>query len=147
MSAPKSAMRWPICAWSPAFDDLAFERIYNTPKRGLGDKTLEKLHRFARANRCPCCARPMTSPIPTNCPPARATRCWRWCAISCAGATDRDAHPAELARTILDESGYTGALQAEKSAEANARLENLSELVRAMEEYETLGDFLEHVSW
>jgi DNA helicase-2/ATP-dependent DNA helicase PcrA len=54
--------------------------------------------------------------------------------------------PAELARTILDESGYTGALQAEKSAEANGRLENLSELVRAMEEYETLGDFLEHVS-
>lgn len=54
--------------------------------------------------------------------------------------------PSELARTILDESGYTGALQAEKSAEANARLENLSELVRAMEEYETLGDFLEHVS-
>jgi DNA helicase-2/ATP-dependent DNA helicase PcrA len=54
--------------------------------------------------------------------------------------------PAELARTILDESGYTGALQAEKTAEANGRLENLSELVRAMEEYETLGDFLEHVS-
>jgi DNA helicase-2/ATP-dependent DNA helicase PcrA len=54
--------------------------------------------------------------------------------------------PAELARTILDESGYTAALQAERSAEANGRLENLSELARAMEDYETLGDFLEHVS-
>ncbi len=54
--------------------------------------------------------------------------------------------PAELVRTILDESGYTGALQAEKTAEATGRLENLTELARAMEEYETLGDFLEHVS-
>ncbi|MBN8501148.1 MAG: ATP-binding domain-containing protein, partial [Sphingomonadales bacterium] len=54
--------------------------------------------------------------------------------------------PAELARTMLDESGYTAALQAEKSAESAGRLENLAELARAMEEYETLGDFLEHVS-
>jgi len=54
--------------------------------------------------------------------------------------------PAELARTVLEESGYTAALQAEKSAESSGRLENLAELARAMEEYETLGDFLEHVS-
>jgi DNA helicase-2/ATP-dependent DNA helicase PcrA len=54
--------------------------------------------------------------------------------------------PAELARTVLDESGYTAALQAERSAEASGRLDNLSELARAIEEYETLGDFLEHVS-
>ena len=53
---------------------------------------------------------------------------------------------AELARVILDESGYTAMLQAEKSVEASGRLENLSELARAMEEYETLGAFLEHVS-
>ena len=54
-------------------------------------------------------------------------------------------HP-ELARQLLDESGYTAMWQAEKSVEAAGRLENLSELVRAMEEYETLGAFLEHVS-
>jgi DNA helicase-2/ATP-dependent DNA helicase PcrA len=54
--------------------------------------------------------------------------------------------PAELARTVLDESGYTAALQAEKSVEAAGRLENLSELARAMEDYETLGGFLEHVA-
>jgi DNA helicase-2/ATP-dependent DNA helicase PcrA len=53
---------------------------------------------------------------------------------------------AELARIMLDESGYTGMLQAERSAEAAGRLENLTELARAMEEYETLGAFLEHVS-
>jgi DNA helicase-2/ATP-dependent DNA helicase PcrA len=56
------------------------------------------------------------------------------------------ATPAELARSVMDESGYTGALQVEKSVESAGRLENLSELVRAMEEYQTLGDFLEHVS-
>ena len=54
-------------------------------------------------------------------------------------------HP-ELARLMLDESGYTAALQAERSAEAAGRLENLTELTRAMEEYDTLGAFLEHVS-
>jgi DNA helicase II / ATP-dependent DNA helicase PcrA len=54
-------------------------------------------------------------------------------------------HP-DLARAILDESGYTAMLQAEKSAENAGRLENLNELTRAMEEYETLGAFLEHVS-
>jgi DNA helicase-2/ATP-dependent DNA helicase PcrA len=59
-------------------------------------------------------------------------------------ARDRP-HP-ELARAILDESGYTAMLQADKSAESAGRLENLSELTRAMEDYETLGAFLEHVS-
>jgi DNA helicase-2/ATP-dependent DNA helicase PcrA len=58
----------------------------------------------------------------------------------------KTASPAELARTLLDESGYTAMLQAERTAEASGRLDNLSELARAMEEYETLGDFLEHVS-
>ena len=58
----------------------------------------------------------------------------------------RTATPAELARVMLDESGYTAMLQADRSAESAGRLENLSELARAMEDYETLGDFLEHVS-
>ena len=53
---------------------------------------------------------------------------------------------AELARIMLDESGYTAMLQAERSAESAGRLENLAELTRAMEEYETLPAFLEHVS-
>ena len=128
-------------------DDLAFERIYNTPKRGLGDKTLEKMHRHARARGIPLAAASLelvdTDELPAR---TRATLLallrdfarWR----DLAGTTS----PAELVRTMLDESGYTAALQAEKSAESAGRLENLSELARAMEEYETLGDFLEHVS-
>ncbi len=128
-------------------DDLAFERIWNTPKRGLGDKTLEKLHRFARAQGLPMLRAALditdTDELPAR---ARATLLalvrdfarWRDSAASLT--------PAELARTVLDESGYSAALQAERSAEANGRLENLSELARAIEEYETLSDFLEHVS-
>ncbi|MFT4028047.1 MAG: UvrD-helicase domain-containing protein, partial [Novosphingobium sp.] len=128
-------------------DDLAFERIYNTPKRGLGDKTLEKLHRHARARGLPLAAAAIDI-ADTDELPARARNTLvslmrdfaRWRELSATLA------PAELARTVLDESGYTAALQAERSAEASGRLDNLAELARAIEEYDTLGDFLEHVS-
>ncbi len=128
-------------------DDLAFERIYNTPKRGLGDKTLEKMHRHARARGIPLAAASLEL-VDTDELPARARG--TLLALMRDFARWRDlagtASPAELARTVLDESGYTAALQAERSAESAGRLENLAELARAMEDYETLGDFLEHVS-
>ena len=131
---------------SPA-DDLAFERIWNTPKRGLGDKTLEKLHRFARGHALPMlrAAREITD---TDELPARARTTLIALVRDFARWHDTAATltPAELARTVLDESGYTAALQAERNTDASGRLENLSELARAMEEYETLSDFLEHVS-
>jgi len=131
---------------SPA-DDLAFERIWNTPKRGLGDKTLEKLHRFARGHALPMlrAAREITD---TDELPARARTTLIALVRDFARWHDQAATltPAELARTVLDESGYTAALQAERNTDASGRLENLSELARAMEEYETLSDFLEHVS-
>ncbi|MGJ3649614.1 ATP-dependent helicase [Sphingomonas sp. GlSt437] len=128
-------------------DDLAFERIVNVPKRGLGDKAVQKLHLLARAEDIPlslAAARILDTDELTGA--ARRSlgnfvgdlARWRQMAQELP-------HP-DLARQILDESGYTGALQAEKSVEASGRLENLNELVRAMEEYETLGAFLEHVS-
>ncbi|HEY0960344.1 MAG TPA: UvrD-helicase domain-containing protein [Novosphingobium sp.] len=128
-------------------DDLAFERIYNTPKRGLGDKALEKLHRHARSRGIPLAAAAIEI-ADTDELPARARNTLlalmrdfaRWRDLS------HTSSPAELARILLDESGYTAMLQTERSAEAAGRLENLSELARAMEDYETLGDFLEHVS-
>lgn len=128
-------------------DDLAFERIYNTPKRGLGDKTLEKLHRHARARGVPLSLAAVEIADSDELP-ARARNTLisfmrdvaRWRDLA------KTASPSELVRTLLDESGYTAALQAEKTAESAGRLENLVELARAMEDYETLGDFLEHVS-
>jgi DNA helicase-2/ATP-dependent DNA helicase PcrA len=128
-------------------DDLAFERIVNTPKRGLGDKALAKVHALARAQGIPltlAAARILDTDELT--PQARRAlgnligdiARWR----DMAGQLP---HP-ELARQILDESGYTAMWQADRSADAAGRLENLNELVRAMEEYENLGAFLEHVS-
>jgi DNA helicase-2/ATP-dependent DNA helicase PcrA len=128
-------------------DDLAFERIVNVPKRGLGDKAVAKLHLLARAEAIPlsvAAARILDSDELT--PQARRALAnlvgdfarWR-------SKLDELSHP-ELARLILDESGYTAMLQADRSAESAGRLENLTELARAMEDYETLGAFLEHVS-
>ncbi|TPG17604.1 DNA helicase II [Sphingomonas koreensis] len=126
-------------------DDLAFERIVNVPKRGLGDKAVAKVHQLARAEGVPlsvAAARILDTDELT--PQARRSLgnfvgdVARWRALELP-------HP-DLARQILDESGYTAMLQADKSAESAGRLENLTELVRAMEEYESLGAFLEHVS-
>ena len=131
---------------SPA-DDLAFERVVNTPKRGLGDKAVAAMHRHSRATQQPLLLAAATLLDSDELTP-QARRSlgnfvadlarWREMASTLP-------HP-ELARIVLDESGYTAMLQADRSAESAGRLENLSELTRAMEEYESLGAFLEHVS-
>jgi DNA helicase-2/ATP-dependent DNA helicase PcrA len=128
-------------------DDLAFERIVNTPKRGLGDKAVAKLHGLARAEGIPL-SRAAAQILDTDELTGAARRSLgnlvgdfaRW-----RGKLAELSHP-ELARLILDESGYTAMLQADRSAESAGRLENLAELTRAMEDYENLGAFLEHVS-
>jgi DNA helicase-2/ATP-dependent DNA helicase PcrA len=131
---------------SPA-DDLAFERIVNTPKRGLGDKAIQRIHMLARAEQIPL-ARAAARIIETDELTPQARRALAlFVQVLRSWQERRDAVPhAELAQLILDESGYTAMLQADRSAEAAGRLENLSELVRAMEEYESLEAFLEHVS-
>jgi DNA helicase-2/ATP-dependent DNA helicase PcrA len=128
-------------------DDLAFERIVNTPKRGLGDKAVAKIHSLARAEGVPLLmAAAIILDTDELTPQARRQLgnfvgdIARWRA-----RLGELPHP-ELARLVLDESGYTAMLQADRSAESAGRLENLAELTRAMEEYETLGAFLEHVS-
>ncbi len=128
-------------------DDLAFERIVNTPKRGLGDKAVEKVHRVARATGLPLSAAAFQI-LDSDELPARARTALAGLMRGIARWREMltTMNPADLVRQIMDESGYTQVLQAEKSVEASGRLENLSELARAMEEYESLGDFLEHVS-
>jgi DNA helicase-2/ATP-dependent DNA helicase PcrA len=128
-------------------DDLAFDRIVNVPKRGLGDKAIAKIHQLARAEGVPltiAAARILDTDELT--PQARRALGNFVGDIARWRDRARDLPHAELARQMLDESGYTAMWQAEKSVEASGRLENLSELVRAMEEYESLGAFLEHVS-
>ncbi|MEJ7935092.1 UvrD-helicase domain-containing protein [Sphingobium sp. AN558] len=128
-------------------DDLAFERIVNIPKRGLGDKAVEKLHRLARAEGIPL-ALAAARILDTDELTPQARRALGAFIGDLARWRDRSGQlpHAELARQILDESGYTAMLQADRTVESAGRLENLSELARAMEEYDTLGAFLEHVS-
>ncbi|MEC7399094.1 MAG: 3'-5' exonuclease, partial [Pseudomonadota bacterium] len=127
-------------------DDLAFERIYNQPKRGLGAKTLESMRRHARRTGLPLAAASLDL-VDSDELPTRARNMltgllkqfvyWR-------EAAERET-PANLLRLVLSESGYDEMLSKDRSAESAGRAENLSELARAMEEYDTLGDFLEHV--
>ncbi|HMC90829.1 MAG TPA: 3'-5' exonuclease, partial [Allosphingosinicella sp.] len=128
-------------------DDLAFERIVNTPKRGLGDKAVARIHDLARRAGVPL-MQAAAQILDTDELTPQARRALgnlvgdiaRW-----RSRLGELPHP-ELARLVLDESGYTAMLQADRSAESAGRLENLAELTRAMEEYENLGAFLEHVS-
>ncbi len=128
-------------------DDLAFERIINVPKRGLGDKAVARVQQLARASGVPlfeAAARILDTDELTSA--ARRTL-GRFVGDIARWRDMASAMPhADLARLMLDESGYTTMLQADRSVEAAGRLENLTELARAMEEYETLGAFLEHVS-
>ncbi|KRR03476.1 AAA family ATPase [Bradyrhizobium jicamae] len=131
---------------SPA-DDLAFERIVNVPKRGLGDATVQLLHDHARKRRMPLfeAARAVVETDELK-PKARGSlrelilQFDRWRA-----QREVTAH-TELAEIVLDESGYTEMWQKDRSADAAGRLDNLKELVRSMEEFENLQGFLEHIS-
>jgi DNA helicase-2/ATP-dependent DNA helicase PcrA len=130
-----------------AADDLAFERIVNVPKRGLGDATVQMLHDHARKRRIPLseAARAVVETDELK-PKARGSlrdlliNFDRWRA-----QREVTSH-TELAEIVLDESGYTEMWQKDRSADAAGRLDNLKELVRSMEEFENLQGFLEHIS-
>jgi DNA helicase-2/ATP-dependent DNA helicase PcrA len=130
-------------------DDLAFERIVNTPKRGLGDKAQQKIQNVARENGVSLVdgARIALADKVLGGKGAAELRVLidgidRWGRM----AGDQAITHMELAEIILDESGYTTMWQNDKTPEAAGRLENLKELVKALEQFENLQGFLEHVS-
>ena len=128
-------------------DDLAFERIVNTPKRGLGAATLQVLHQAARAQAVPL-TRAAELLIETDelKPRARSSLARLMHAFIRWRDLKAMVPHTELVETILDESGYTEMWQNDKSPQAAGRLENLKELILAMEPFENLEGFLEHVS-
>src|SRR5579864_642578 len=128
-------------------DDLAFERIVNRPKRGIGDASVQALHKFARAQQMPLLAAAREISQTDEVPP-KARKAFSELGANFARWTEAARHipHAELAEMVIDESGYTDMLKADKSAEAPGRLENLKEFVRSMEAFESLAAFLEHVS-
>ncbi|MGH1466420.1 MAG: ATP-dependent helicase [Cognatishimia sp.] len=158
-------------------DDLAFERIVNTPKRGLGNVAQQKIQTCARANGVSLLegARILLAEKGIGGKGAKelailvdAIDRWRGLAVQrMVEAPSNDEavidegltqtamrmqpsqgqmNHMELAEVILDESGYTAFWQNDKTPEAPGRLENLKELVKALETFENLQGFLEHVS-
>ncbi|WP_137389380.1 ATP-dependent helicase [Rhodoligotrophos defluvii] len=128
-------------------NDLAFERIVNVPKRGIGDSSVKKVHEVARAQGTSL-FRAAEMMVDTDELPAKARTALkqliqsfrRWCSL-----LDGMPH-TDLAEMVLDESGYTEMWQNDRSPEAPGRLENLKELVRSMGEFETMNGFLEHIA-
>jgi DNA helicase-2/ATP-dependent DNA helicase PcrA len=128
-------------------DDLAFERIINTPKRGLGTASLQAVHIQARSSDKPLLAAAIDLVQTEELRPAarhalgsfvQDIKRWR----DLAGST----HQADLAKMVFDESGYTQMWQLDKSPDAEGRLENLTELINAMQDFDSLQGFLEHIA-
>jgi ATP-dependent DNA helicase UvrD/PcrA len=128
-------------------NDLKFERIVNTPRRGLGESSLKSLHQLARAHNVPLmqAARLIVETEELK-PKSRKALSDLIAAFDRWRSMIDTMRHTELAELILDESGYTAMWQAEKSPQAQSKLENLKELIRFMEEFDTLAGFMEHVS-
>ena len=142
----RDAIAYLRCVHTPN-DDLAFERIINKPKRGIGETSVQKIHLFGRSAGLSLAeaasqlcetddlraqTRKSLSSLISN------INMWR----SLSGTLS----PAELAAQVLDESGYTEMWQRDTSPEGPGRLENLKEFVGGLEEWDTIAAFLDHVS-
>ena len=128
-------------------DDLAFERIVNTPRRGIGTATLQALHEIGRRGEVPLAAAARRLIETDELKPAARKALGGFVALLDRWRGEAQTLPhTELAQRVLDESGYTQMWQADRSADAPGRLENLRELIVAMAEFDTLAGFLEHVS-
>ncbi len=134
-------------ALSQAADDLAFERIVNTPKRGLGDTAMAAMHKLAREQQMPLrfaaqrlCETDAIRPRPRAALRELLENLTRWNA-----GLEKEGHVV-IAAQVLEESGYIDMWKADRSIESAGRLDNLKELVRAMGDFPTLGAFLEHIA-
>jgi DNA helicase-2/ATP-dependent DNA helicase PcrA len=128
-------------------DDLAFERIINTPKRGIGETSVQKIAMTARSMGVSmmAAARVMVGTDEIRGKARTALQVFirdrdRWAEKSASMPH------YELAEIVLDESGYTAMWREDKTPQAAGRLDNLKELVRSMGEFDTLESYLEHVA-
>ena len=129
------------------FDDIAFERVLNTPRRGIGDTTIKKLHEYSSKYKI-CLEDSAKKLIEINAlkPKIKIViknfldllNKWREDLI-------KNKH-FDLLKIVLDESGYSAMLKNKKDLENENRIENLKELLRAMHDYDNLQGFLEHVA-
>lgn len=142
----KDALAYLRCIASPR-DDLAFQRIVNVPRRGIGDTTMAQIEDHARAERIPLAAA-AASLLRDNQISGRAAgqlnllleqiEQWRY--------TSKNDAPDRLAERMLEESGYAEMLRSDKEDDAKTRIDNLKELLRALQDYADIPSFLEHVA-
>jgi DNA helicase-2/ATP-dependent DNA helicase PcrA len=128
-------------------DDLAFERIVNLPRRGIGDTTLRAMHERARRDGMPLAAAAfaMAEDGTLRGKVREAVKELMGGFARWREGLGREGHVTTMA-VMLDESGYMDMWQQDKSPEAPGRIDNLKEFVRALAEFETLAGFLEHVA-
>ena len=129
------------------FDDLALERVIGSPKRGIGDSTLNQIYTFGKNNKL-CLEdsiikllekgefKPKIKTVLNQL--INMIKKWRKDSLKMKHY--------DLLKLILDESGYSSILKNKKDLENENRLENLKELIRAMQDYDSLQSFLEHVA-
>ena len=131
---------------SSDLDDLAFERIVNVPKRGLGTKSLLDIETFSRKENVSLLesCRKLLQNDHFNTKTSSNLKVFLMSLKSWKEKKEA-LSAAELAELILEESGYTEMWQNDKSIEAEGRLENLKELVSAISDFENLNSFLEHI--
>ena len=128
-------------------DDLAFERIVNTPKRSVGDTTMKQISEYARKHGL-CLEDASLKMIETNkIKPKAKIGLLRILALMTKWRKDLSTKKhVEVMQIILDESGYSEMLKNKKDIESEGRLENIKELLRGLREFENLESFLEHVA-
>ena len=132
---------------SQKFDDLAFERMLNTPKRGLGDATLKQLHEYSSKNKI-CLEDSARKLLEINQfkPKVKLLMKQILDLIDKWRSDLKKNKHYDLLKIILDESGYSAMLKNKKDIDNEDRIENLKELLRAMNDYDNLQGFLEHVA-
>ena len=129
------------------FDDLALERVIGSPKRGVGDATLKKIYEFSSKKKL-CLEDAIINLLELDQFKPKIKKTFS-ILIKMIEKWRNEANTMkhyDLLKLILDESGYSSAIKNKKDLENENRLENLKELIRAMQDYDNLQNFLEHVS-
>ena len=129
------------------YDDIALERIIGMPKKGIGETTLNKIYNYGEKNKL-CLEDSILKLIEKNefKPKIKNTFQQLINLIQKWRLNSKEMKHYELMKLVLDESGYSSMLKNKKDLENENRLENIKELLRAMQDYENLQNFLEHVA-
>lgn len=127
-------------------DSLAFERIINTPKRGIGASVMSKIHACSVENGISLYKAAKSLLNNNELRPSVKKSLSEFLEMIEGIKSERSLQPVEIARMILEKIEYINLLKQEKTIEADGRIENLKELLIALEEFDSLGMFIDHVS-